>query len=100
LLPVIIRYLADIKVKMFIDCNVEFTTEVPMLECIGKMILLPVPSDLKDASVTWRIWVLSTWSESISQFPEDLRLLQTPRKTLDGPYPIQIDVVIIGAGSS
>jgi hypothetical protein len=85
---------------MFIDCNVEFATESPMLECMGKMILLPVPSNQKDVSVIWRIWVLSTWAESVSQFPEDQRLLQTPGKPLDGPHPIQTDVVIIGAGSS
>jgi hypothetical protein len=61
---------------------------------------LPIPSDQKDASVKWKIGVLSTWSESISSVPEDQRLLQAPGKPLDGNDSIETDVVIIGAGSS
>ncbi|KAI1409052.1 hypothetical protein F5Y13DRAFT_171064 [Hypoxylon sp. FL1857] len=87
-------------VMMFIDCEISFRTISPALSCVGKMILLPVKSDAAGESVSWKIWVLSTWVENIVQHPEDEKLLSSPGRNLDVSDTIETDVFIVGAGSS
>lgn len=83
---------------MFIDCGLSFSTISPKLNCAGKMVLLPVKVD---GALTWKIWVLSTWVDHITQHPEDETLLSHPgRGDLVGTQTIETDVFIIGAGSS
>jgi len=85
---------------MFIECEISFRTSAPPLDCMGKLVLLPVSSDNSMGDVSWKIWVLSTWVESISQHPEEKSLLHTPSRLLKGLDTIETDVIIIGAGSS
>lgn len=83
---------------MFIDCSLSFCTNSPQLECAGKMVLLPTKVD---EALTWKIWVLSTWVEQITQHPEDEKLLlSSGREDLADSKTIETDVFIIGAGSS
>ncbi|XXH04530.1 hypothetical protein Hte_010946 [Hypoxylon texense] len=58
-------------VMMFIDCPISFRTTSPALDCVGKMILLPVKNGATGGVLSWKIWVLSTWVENIVQHPEN-----------------------------
>ncbi|KAI0010778.1 hypothetical protein F4779DRAFT_576077 [Xylariaceae sp. FL0662B] len=87
-------------VLMFIDCGISFRTSSPELNCMGKMVLLPVKSDTAGGSVSWKIWVLSTWVDNIVQHPEDEKLLLSPSRNLDGIDIVETDVFIVGAGTS
>jgi len=101
--PVICREVLDLvavandMVKMFIDCGISFCTSSPSLDCMGKMVLLPVKSE---GAVSWKIWVLSTWVERLIQHPEDEKLLLAPSRKLAGVDAIETDVMIVGAGTS
>jgi hypothetical protein len=64
---------------------------------MGKMVLLPVKSD---GVVCWKIWVLSTWVENLTQHPEDETLLLAPGRKLDGVDVLETDVLIVGGGTS
>ena len=84
--------------KIFIECGLSFCTTSPRLSCAGKMVLLPIKTD---KSLTWKIWVLSTWVDHIIQHPEDETLLLSAGRTdLVDSKLIETDVLIIGAGSS
>lgn len=85
--------------QMFIDCGLAFRTSSPALSCAGKMVLLPVKSS-PTGHVAWKIWVLSTWVEHITQHPEDEKLLSSPARDLDARETIETDVLIVGAGTS
>ncbi|KAK9782254.1 putative FAD/NAD(P)-binding domain-containing protein [Seiridium cardinale] len=85
-------------VEMFIDCGISFQTNSPALGCSGKLLLLPVKPE-GNGSVLWKIWVLSTWIETLSEQPEDEAVLSSPGKNLDA-NTINTDVFIVGAGSS
>jgi len=61
------------------------------------MLLLPVRSE---GTVSWKIWVLSTWIEQLVQHPEDETLLFAPGRDLDGVERVETDVLIVGAGTS
>jgi hypothetical protein len=82
---------------MFIDCGISFRTHSPALDCMGKMVLLPVKSE---SGVSWKIWVLSTWVENIIQHPEDETLLRAPGRELDDADVLETDVLVVGAGTS
>jgi hypothetical protein len=86
--------------KMFIECEISFRTIAPSLDCMGKLILLPALSDKSIADVSWKIWVLSTWVESIPHCLERKSLLHIPSRIIKGVDAIETDMVIIGAGSS
>jgi hypothetical protein len=82
---------------MFITCGIRFRTISPALECAGKMLLLPVASE---GSVFWKIWILSTWVEQLTHHPEDEAKLLAPGRNLTGVDKTEVDVLIVGAGSS
>ncbi|KAI1301061.1 hypothetical protein F5Y03DRAFT_396771 [Xylaria venustula] len=84
-------------VLMFINSTISFRTSAPALDCMGKMILLPVKLD---GILSWKIWVLSTWTESLPEYPEDERLLSSPGRQLDELDTAEVDVFVLGAGTS
>ncbi|ROV95041.1 hypothetical protein VPNG_09489 [Cytospora leucostoma] len=86
-------------VMMFIDCGLSFRTSSPALSCLGKMVLLPLKNEENEA-VSWRIWVLSTWVDQITQHPEDEMLLSSAGRDLSSHKTIETDVFIVGAGTS
>ncbi|KAI0805664.1 hypothetical protein GGR55DRAFT_680858 [Xylaria sp. FL0064] len=47
-----------------------------------------------------KIWVLSTWTESLLDYPEDERLLSVPGRHLCGLEAVETAVFILGAGTS
>ncbi|PWY75074.1 FAD/NAD(P)-binding domain-containing protein [Aspergillus heteromorphus CBS 117.55] len=81
----------------FIDCGIVFRTASPAATCKGKVILLPVKSG---ESISWKIWVLSTFLESLDLQPEDEGLLHLPGRPLDGLEAFETDVFIIGGGNA
>lgn len=83
---------------MFINCEIVFRTISPALDCSGKAIILP-SKDATSGKVLWKIWILSTWIESLVGCPEDESLLQSPGQDLDVDA-LDTDVLIIGAGTS
>lgn len=83
---------------MFIDCGVSFHTISPALDCLGKVVLLPVRID--EGAVAWKIWILSTWIDKLVQHPEDETLLLAPGREFDGVDTIETEVLIVGAGTS
>lgn len=94
---------------MFLDCEVTFRTTSPALDCVGKLVFLPaVRSDEgSPPTVSWKIWVLSTWIGNLVHQPEDETLLQHAGRPdlLDEAEEghsdkIETDVFIAGAGSS
>ncbi|KAI1319509.1 hypothetical protein F5Y16DRAFT_101419 [Xylariaceae sp. FL0255] len=84
-------------VLMFIDMTLSFRTRSPALNCMGKMFLL---STKNSTTVSWKIWVLTTWTESLVQHPPDQKLLVMPDQDIGGSENIKTDVFILGAGSS
>ncbi|KAE8391181.1 FAD/NAD(P)-binding domain-containing protein [Aspergillus alliaceus] len=82
----------------FIDCGIVFRTDSPGATCEGKVVLLPVRSDIW--TVVWKVWILSTILKSLDLQPENEGLLQSPRKQLDGLASFDIDVFIIGGGNA
>jgi len=61
------------------------------------MLLLPVKAN---GTVTWKIWVLSTWLENLDAHPENEALLVSPGRQLDGVEQFETDVFIIGGGNA
>ncbi|KAI0972390.1 hypothetical protein F4678DRAFT_471911 [Xylaria arbuscula] len=88
------RFIVVSPVLMFIDCTISFRTRSPALSCMGKMMLLPVRTD---SGLSWKIWVLSTWTESLLEYPEDENLLLSPSRQLDGLETVETEVFILGA---
>lgn len=84
---------------MFIDCGLSFRTGSPALSCSGKMVLFPLKNK-EDEAVSWKIWVLSTRVDHISQHPEDETLLSSASRDLESNGTIETDVLIVGAGTS
>ncbi|KAE8371863.1 hypothetical protein BDV26DRAFT_275270 [Aspergillus bertholletiae] len=82
----------------FIDCGIIFRTSSPGATCKGKVILLPVTN--RDGTIEWKIWVLSTFLESLDLQPEDEALLQSPGKQLEGLTTFETDVFIVGGGNA
>lgn len=66
------------------------------------MLLLPVKGGLGNSSKTieWKIWILSTFLESLDLQAEDETLLLAPSKQLDGLEAIETDVFIVGGGNA
>ncbi|RDW70455.1 Monooxygenase [Aspergillus mulundensis] len=95
-------FLPATPVLQFIDCPLVFRTKSPAGLCRGKMLLLPVVEDANENKIAWKIWIFSTRLESLDVHPEDEKLLQSPRRPLDGPDSpdFETDVLIIGAGNA
>ncbi|KAI1073739.1 FAD/NAD(P)-binding domain-containing protein [Whalleya microplaca] len=89
-------------VLQFIHCSVVFRTYLPAATCTGRLMLLPtkVGGDSNGDTIAWKIWILSTWIDSLDVHPEDEDLLQSPSRKLDGVETIETDVLIIGGGNS
>lgn len=85
---------------MFIECEISFRTSSPELDCVGKLLLLPVESGPNEDTMGWKIWVLTTWIEQLVQHPEYESLLSAHGRKLDGIDRIETDVLIVGAGTS
>lgn len=85
---------------MFIDCFLTFRTSSPALNCKARAVLLPTKTDASEGSVSWKIWVLTTWVDSLVLQPEDTTLLTAPGRKLEGVDTIETDVFIVGAGTS
>ncbi|KAE8332816.1 hypothetical protein BDV39DRAFT_199816 [Aspergillus sergii] len=82
----------------FIDCGIVFRTGSPGATCKGKVVLLPVKN--RDETIEWKIWVLSTFLESLDLQQEDEALLHSPGRQLDGLETFDTDVFIIGGGNA
>lgn len=85
---------------MFIDYTISFRTRAPALGCEEKIMLLPVIVDEVDRTVSWKVWVLSTWTKSLLKHPEDEKLLLAPGRQFDNLKTIDTEVFILGAGTS
>ncbi|KAI1357742.1 hypothetical protein F5Y08DRAFT_323485 [Xylaria arbuscula] len=85
---------------IFIDCTISFHTQTPALSCEGRLMLLPAAVGDTDHAVSWKLWVLSTWTESLLEYPEDEKLLFAPGRELQGLEMIDTEVFILGAGTS
>lgn len=68
---------------------------MPAAAASGKVLLLPTKTD---DGVRWKIWVLSTWLETLDVHPEDELLLRQPGRKLDGD--LETGVFIVGAGNA
>lgn len=61
------------------------------------MLLLPAQDN---GVMSWKIWILCTWLESLDLHSEDKSLLQVPGRCLDDPKTMKTDVFIIGGGNA
>lgn len=61
------------------------------------MLLLPTNHD---GTLSWKIWILCTWLESLDLQPEDESLLKAPARELQGSDPLETDIFIIGGGNA
>lgn len=85
----------------FIDCRFTFRTRSPAATCSGRMVLIPVTSQLDNGnySVEWKIWILSTSLENLDLQHEDEALLHCPARPFEhGDF--DTDVFIIGGGNA
>ncbi|KAK9416765.1 putative FAD/NAD(P)-binding domain-containing protein [Seiridium unicorne] len=73
-------------------------TNSPALGCSDKLLLLPVKSE-GNGPVLRKIWVLSTWIETLSEQTEDETVLSSPDKSLVA-NTVNTDAFMAGAGSS
>ncbi|KAK6063763.1 flavin-containing monooxygenase [Seiridium cupressi] len=89
--------MAFANVEMFIDWRNSFQTNSPALGCSGKLFLLPVKSE-GNGPVLRKIWVLSTWIETLSEQTEDETVLSSPNKSLVA-NTVNNDAFMAGAGS-
>ncbi|KAH8203863.1 hypothetical protein TruAng_001927 [Truncatella angustata] len=89
-------------VLQFIDFGISFKTTSPSCTCSGKIRLLPIKNRLEsgEETVSWKIWVLSTWLQDLDVQPEDESLLQLGRQELGNVSRFESDVFIIGGGNS
>lgn len=78
-----------------------FKTSFPVATCSGRLLLLPtkVRENGKE-TITWKIWILSTWIENLDLQVEDETLLRSPGRNLDGFETIETDVLIVGGGNA
>ncbi|KAK3390053.1 hypothetical protein B0H63DRAFT_492691 [Podospora didyma] len=82
----------------FIDCRFVFKTSSPAANSKGRMLLLPAKKE--GGTAKWKIWILSTWLDSLDVHPEDESLLHGPGRKLDRLDVFETDVLIIGAGNA
>lgn len=61
------------------------------------MKLVPVKAD---DTISWKIWIFSTWVENLDVHPENKLLLDSPRRDLDDVDQFETDVFIIGGGNA
>ncbi|KAK3306767.1 uncharacterized protein B0T15DRAFT_492292 [Chaetomium strumarium] len=91
------QFIPATPVLQFIDFSLLFETKSPAARCSGRMLLLPV----KQAGTTeWKIWILSTWLDTLDGHPEDETLLHLPGRELNGLEDFTTDVFIIGGGNA
>jgi hypothetical protein len=83
--------------QQFIDCNLLFETKSPAARCSGRMLLVPVK---RNGTAEWKIWILSTWLDTLEEHPEDETLLRLPGRELNGLADFTTDVFIIGGGNA
>ncbi|KAK5630554.1 hypothetical protein RRF57_006269 [Xylaria bambusicola] len=95
--PVLLIFSA---VKTFINCMISFRIRSPAIGCGGRMMLLPVKTDGGNGPISWKIWVLSTWIDSLINYPEDEKLLLAPSRQLSELETIDTAVFILGAGTA
>ncbi|KAF7538492.1 hypothetical protein G7054_g2884 [Neopestalotiopsis clavispora] len=81
----------------FINCDITFRTSSPNATCLGSIKLLPVKVG---GTLSWKIWILSTWVENLDVHPENTTLLGLPQRNLDGLEQFETDVFIIGGGNA
>ncbi|KAI0423091.1 hypothetical protein F5X98DRAFT_382412 [Xylaria grammica] len=94
------RFVVISPVTMFLNCAISFRTRSPALGCLGTMLLFPVKANTDDGPISWKIWVLTTWAETLLLHPEDEKLLLSPGRDLDKLETMETDVFILGAGSA
>ncbi|SCO54174.1 probable flavoprotein involved in K+ transport [Fusarium fujikuroi] len=82
----------------FISSDFVYRTISPAASCTGTVYLIPTRDD--NEVVEWKIWVLSTRLESLDIQHEDMLLLNSPGKPLDGLHEFDTDVFIIGGGNA
>ncbi|KAK4238556.1 putative indole-3-pyruvate monooxygenase YUCCA4 [Achaetomium macrosporum] len=91
------QFMPATPVLRFIDCTLAFKTKSPAAICSGRMLLLPAK---QEGTTEWKIWILSTWLESLDGHPEDETLLQSRGRELNGLDDFETDVFIIGGGNA
>ncbi|KAF7553047.1 hypothetical protein G7Z17_g3903 [Cylindrodendrum hubeiense] len=96
------QFLPATPTLQFIDCGFVFTTSSPAASCSGRMLLLPIKTNVEGGNevLQWKIWILSTKLEDLDLHPEDETLLQSPGKELEGLETIETDVFIVGGGNA
>ncbi|KAI0163674.1 hypothetical protein BJ166DRAFT_526909 [Pestalotiopsis sp. NC0098] len=81
----------------FINCEFIFSTSSPAASCRGSMKLVPVKAD---DTISWKIWIFSTWVENLDVHPENTVLLDSPGRELDNIDQFDTEVFIIGGGNA
>lgn len=82
----------------WVEAMFTFETSSPAANCGGRVLLLPEAAG--ETAVAWKIWVLSTWVDSLKSFPEDLDALKAPGRDLQSDEKLETDVLILGGGNS
>ena len=60
-----------------------------------------LPHEDESGDIKWKIWTLSTWLESLQDFPEDESRLHVPsQRNWKSSEETTTDVVIIGGGNT
>lgn len=81
----------------WLEALFTFETSSPAAHCGGRVVLFPEASD---GGIVWKIWVLSTWIDSLVSYPEDMKAIRAPKRNLDDVDTIETDVFILGGGNA
>lgn len=81
----------------WVEAMFIFETSSPAANCGGRVVLLP---EAAGETVVWKIWIMSTWVDSLKSFPEDLDALKAPGQNLQSDEKLETDVFILGGGNA
>lgn len=82
----------------WIEGMFTFETKSPAARCGGRVVLFPEASE---EGFEWKIWTLSTWVDDLVASPQDVGVLQAPKRRLeDEGDTFETDVFIIGGGNA
>lgn len=81
----------------WVEAQFVFETGSPAATCAGRVVLLPEAG--ADGVVSWKIWGLSTWVETLKGFEENVEGLRAPGRSLEAET-IETDVFILGGGNA
>lgn len=95
--PKSVRDVTVSPVLKWVEAMFTFETGSPAAKCAGRVVLLPIEAD---GVLEWKIWVLSTWVETLEGSPEDEGRLRAPGRKLDEEEVIDTEVLVLGGGNA